>query len=518
MLHELVQYAKDQGLSAEPGFNAKQVRWLLIFDEQGRWTEVQDLSGETKGKVKSKGVLFSKCPDLSQPEMIAAGKGTRHFLVDALDKVVLLTKDGEVTPKLASEHDYFVNLLRQASPDYAVLAHIADTLSDETQLQAIRQHLAESKAKPTDSATLAVANSQTGKVTTIVRENWWHDWWRAYRQQLLADRQAKTSKSTKAKADSEHDMLCFITGEPGTPAATHPKINSLSDVGGLATGDALLSFNKDAFTSFDLDQGQNAAISEDMAATYASALNDLLRTHCHRLSNVKIVYWYAGADIPVGSHEDMVHCTFKLDGLVDEEDEQQDAIDSPSANEVNTQYGVASKLVQAINSGERPDLVQARFYTLMLSANSGRVVIRDWQQGSFFDLANAIKKWFDDLSIISRDGQNIIRSHKFMALIGACVRDLKDAPASLQLSLWKAVLHPSRAIPDAVIAQVLTRIRIDIINDQSSRHARFALLKAYLIRKGYPMTEELNECSNETGLPVRPTPGTTGCHSIQSAR
>lgn len=46
-------------------------------------------------------------------------------------------------------------------------------------------------------------------------------------------------------------------------------------------------------------------------------------------------------------------------------------------------------------------------WAAVTSANSGRVVVRDWTEGRFEQLAGAVDEWFDGLRIIARDGENL---------------------------------------------------------------------------------------------------------------
>lgn len=488
MLHELIRYAERTGLTSEPGFKAKTVKWLLIFDSKGRFIGIQNLAGEDK---KSKGHVFPTCPDLTQPEMIAAGRGTRHFLVDSLDKVVLLTKD-ELTEKLEREHSYFVDLLKQSADVMPVLGPIADVLGNTESLAAIRAELDAQKAKPVEGATIAIQDATTGEVHRIVEDDSWHDWWRSFRAKLLSARQARDIDETET---SEGDMLCLLSGVPIDPAATHPKIAGLSDVGGLSMGDALTSFDKDAFTSYDLAQGRNAAVSTEMATAYAGALNHLIRNRSRRLAGVKVAYWYAGAK-PIEGDDDIADLIIRPEGFDTADDDVADGEAPPTRGEVDRSEGRAKQLLEAINAGKRPDLIDARFFAMTLSANSGRVVVRDWMEESFPDLVRSVNAWFDDLSIIARDGQHVVRQFKLLSIVGACVRDLKDATSALQTGLWRAALF-GQAIPHQLAAQALRRAQLEIINGESMQHRRFALLKAYLIRKGIKMSAELDEHLNE---------------------
>lgn len=482
MLHTLIEYADRRGLVTEPGFKPKWVRWLLVFNRDGEFLNVHDLAGGEKNK---RGRLFEACPDLTQPEMVAAGRGTRHFLVDALDKVVLLTKDDEVSKKLSGEHTYFVNLLRQASSEVSILTSIADWLDDDGQLQAIRHNLNERKAKPTEAVTFAIHDSADGSVDVIVEQNMWHDWWRQFRQELAAAREAKTKKAAAATSS----MLCLLSGKETSPVLTHPKITGLSDVGGLSMGDALTSFDKEAFGSFDLTQGQNAALSHEMAAKYTGALNDLIQNRSKRLAGLKVAYWYS-EDLP--AEYDVVAEILEGIELPDAQQEDEASAEDVDPHRAARAESKAGKLLDAIRNGEKPELLDARFYAVTLSGNAGRVMIRDWMEGTFESVAEAAKQWFDDLAVVSRDGKSIIRTFKFFAVVGACVRDLKEASLPLQTAIWHAAMK-NQPIPHQVMAQVLNRVRLDVVKNESPRHARLGLLKAYLKRRGFPMTEELNE-------------------------
>ena len=176
------------------------------------------------------------------------------------------------------------------------LGPIAAALRDEPTLEAIREKLSEGKAKPTEAATLVVADKDNNSI--LVERDDWHVWWRAYRRGMADDRKSKVSPSRRNNASSDaelsHGMRCLLSGELVEPLATHSKIERLSDVGGLSMGDSLVSFDKEAFTSYSLEQGANAAVGETMAKTYVTALNHLIRYQSRRLAGVKVVYWYSG--------------------------------------------------------------------------------------------------------------------------------------------------------------------------------------------------------------------------------
>ncbi len=77
------------------------------------------------------------------------------------------------------------------------------------------------------------------------------------------------------------------------------------------------------------------------------------------------------------------------------------------------------------------ELENLQYYAVTLSANSGRVIIRDWMEGNFRELVENVNAWFDDLSIVTRDGKGLVRSLKLVDLLGATARELSDVQAPI---------------------------------------------------------------------------------------
>lgn len=520
MLHALKEYANRERLSALPGLKPKMVRWLLTFSSEGGFLGVVSLGGDDR---KSKGRLFDNCPDLSQPEMMAVGGGCRHFLVDSLDVVALLTKDGIIDEKSSARHDYYVGLLERANECVPGLAAIAKSLRSEEMLETIRAALVERKAKPIELATLAVQDENGPNI--FVDSDDWRNWWQTFRAELATQRKAKTTpKKSRAANDVNDDgpalMRCFLSGELVEPLLTHNKIEGLSDVGGLSMGDAFTSFDKDAFGSYGLEQGTNAAMSETMVKTYVTALNDLIRRHSNRMAGVKIVYWY---DRKVEVADDPMPQLFGgADALDDEDDKPLDAEQERRLQEIERSQADsrAGRLLDAIRTGQRPELIDCRYYAATLSANSGRVVVRDWMEGRFEDLVQSIDTWFKDLAIVNLQGTQDAPLPKLETVVTCLLpsrrpkQDYEDWVRPIgthRKALWQVALDGTKPISYTVMVRSLllltrfiTNTELEEARDNVKRDAleiarmycRLGILKAYhqRSRKGtVPMKEELME-------------------------
>jgi len=477
MLHYLAEYARRENLSVVPGLKPKAVRWLIVFDEQGRFLSVVDLTG---GNKKSKGREFPACPEVAQAWL--QGGGRANFLIEALSTFALFTKEDPPDEKSVRKNDFFLGLLERAAAAVPELGTVAQALRSAAVLEQIHKALREAKAKPTDSAAAALALSN-GKQRIFVGEDVWHGWWQDFLRSIREDSQDDKGSPNE---QSKRKMLDLLTATPVVPLPTHNKIEKLNDVGGLATGDSLIGFDKDAYTSFGLEQAENAAMCEDSAKTYLTALNHIIAHRCHRLTAVKVGFWYSG-----GVPEELdPQNDFGLSAFGPAADDEEDG--SGDASERRQAESFARRALNAIRTGERPDLKDYRYYAVTLSANSGRVVIRDFTEGRFEELAQHAEQWLNDLAIVNHEGR-IQERFRFSQLLAAPVREPKDASAPLATALWRSAVH-GLPIPHSVMAQTLHRVRIDFIQGESPRVARMALLKAFVNRNERlpKMSPELN--------------------------
>jgi len=513
MLNLLLDYANEENLAPKPGFKVEPVRWLLRFDQQGRY-----LGATRRGDEKSKGDLF-RVPRLSQPEMMAGGAGTRHFLCDSAEVLVLLGVELP-DPKLQQKHNYFVNLLRLASGAVAALKGIADELANDRTLERMRQDLSnrDTPAKPNHNVTIALDGHEP---TILVEAEGWHDWYDEFRASLAKEKSARMMRS-------------FATGESVTPAKTHPKIAGLIDVGGHATGASLVSFDKAAFRHFGLAQSENAAVSEEEAAAYATAFNDLIRRRSHLLAGGRVAHWYAGPGGTTPAREDdpVPSATGWEEGVEPDEATEPERSPEQDAEVRRQQVAQATQrvrnLLEAIQKGERPDLVKTRFYAVSLCANGPRVVVRDWMQGEFADLVASVLRWLSDLEITRLEARRPA-TPKLESVV-TCVLPIRKREqkyldwvkpvGKLREPLWRAAVGGRASeniarplIPDDAIGMLLPQWRASILNGEfnaavlgkateefrewqlarSRLYARAALLKTFLIRKEIPMEPYLHE-------------------------
>ncbi len=454
MLQQLVEFAQAAGIASEPGFAAKKVHWAINVTGQGTFLAIDDLRD---GKV---GREFPKCPFLSQSELIGGGPDNprSHFLSESAELLLVYTKKEETDPvkvqKRVKKRAFFLDLLRQAAsadPSLQYLLGAFRFLENDSEVERARDELIRLKGSPTDSMVVCIDEKNP------LNRSDWQGWWRTFRTLLRERTGAKGPRKAGKEALEMRDLL---SGDLVEPVPTHDKIKGLAGIGGLGTGDSLISFDKSAFQSYGLEQSCNAPMSAESAACYVAALNRLV-DQGQRLGNTKVCYWYSGSP-----EEDL----FAL--LLD-----------PNPGESGDSTDV-NRLIRSIQEGVRPSEIHDRYHCLTLSGNSGRVMVRDWYEGSFGQLQKAVIAWYDDLRIVRRDGLGEAAPPKFFAVLASLFRDSKDIPSPLIQSLFRQAAT-QEPIPLNLVALALGRVRSDLVSsDQPAfNHARMGLIKAYHNRK-----------------------------------
>jgi len=435
MLNHVAAYAMKTLPGIEPGFGAVPIKWRISIAPDSS-AQVEPFGGEYGFPVNS--------PEY--PDNLLQGGGKSNFLVDTLQVMVLYLDEKKDDPeKYHAKHDYFVALLKEAGKQISELLPAVKFFTNQNNLLLAQARLKEMGAKPNEKIFFIIGDFHPLESEPCKA------WWREFRRKLLAD----SVKKPKA-------MLCLLSGETTTPAQTHQKVSGLKVVGGRGQ-DIVVGCDKDAFTSYGLEQAENSAMSEAMANAYVKGLDDLIANHSKTMAGTKVAHWFKEQVAP----ED--------DPLV-----WLNGFDSEDATKASAHIA-ARNMLDALRSGKRADLGNNHYYAMTLSGASGRVMVRDWMEGQFENLVENIEAWFSDLAVVARDGNGLAHDPKFMAVCSSLVRELKDLPAPTAATLWKVAVQ-NLPIPQPLMAQALARFRADHIKDEPFNHARMGLIRAYFVR------------------------------------
>lgn len=519
MLAALIKQAQQAGLTVEPGFAPKEIRWLVNVSE-GRLTGVISLLQDKKGKT------FPRSPEFSKPELdtlsTIQGRRVGHFLAEACAVAALLPdldKDGQVKDEAAQrrngqKHAAFIGLIENAAEQVRELAPVAELLKSEEQMALLRTELISQKAKTTDKMTFAVyvQTSKGLESRAVLADAYWHDWWRTFRRRTFG-----------REASAGGGRLDFTTGEAVTPANTHPKLTKLG-VGAIAMGASLVGYDKEAFGSYGLEAGENGVVSEENAAAYRAALDDLL-TSAPILGQMKVAAWFDHRQMEgqalIAAIESPATLTENAEGFdLDSFDDTEEVIVTQTPQQAQAVARErAQQLLAAIRKGGAPPDVTAHYYALAISGASGRAMVRDWKTGPLEELAEAVAQWFADLAIVNLSGKPANRPKFFSLLLNVqrpksastSIDDYLKPVRNLQLPLWRAALDPAMPIPFSAVARVMEAHRAHVMTgkfgealgrdgegeEKGRIYTRMAILRAYHVRKarnsgGSPMSSSVD--------------------------
>ncbi|MGN7612584.1 type I-C CRISPR-associated protein Cas8c/Csd1 [Magnetococcales bacterium HHB-1] len=448
MLHLLMDYAKQKNMVSQVGYAPRAAHWSVALNRDGIFLELLPLGLDAK-----KGKVFNS-PTLKSG-FLQGSVARSHFLLESAQVVFKWyanEKELEKAERVERRRDFFKDLFLSAAKVSPLCGSVALFLANESEVEKARLEIeGKQGAKTTQGVTFHVDD------LLLLECHDWKAWWNDF---VIDLNKSVVPKGRRAAVK----VVSLLDGQQITPVATHDKIKGLAGVGGLGTGDNLISFDKAAFHSYGLKKSDNAAMDEEGAKRYSDVLNQLIKQYGRKLGQALVVPWYKQE---VKRAENPFVWT--------------DQIENPSEEQERDAMAQMRDLLGAIQAGERPDLKDNHFYVLTLSGVSGRVMVRDWMEGRFEQLVEHVLCWFNDLSIVHRDGSGLAPHPKFLAVVGSMYRELKDIPAPLIAQLWRVAIL-NQKIPHHVMAQALLRVRMDLVLDKPFNHARMGLLKAFFCR------------------------------------
>ncbi len=435
MLKALYDYARRMNLTLPAGYAEKTIKAFVCLTKDGRFAGVR----------MDEGNVF-RCPDIGS-------------LANGMDKSNLLAeKCGVIFPPQPTPKRRF---FRQGLMDFGKLEPLAETcrkaLEDPQCCADMAAALEQHRVKPTDRVSFLVENTYLVERPTV--ETWWQD----YRRQF--------QKPVK----EEELSRCLITGELTAPMATVPKTAGLAVVGGHPSGDALICFDKPSFCSYGLKKSANAPVSEEAFAQVKAALDTLLKD-APPLAGMKFVHWY---DKPLTkpSLDPLMSVFGNL--LAEEDEEDSEETDSLSPQEdksaVIQARREADRLVTSVKSGQAVTDLPNRYFILFLSGAGGRVMVRQFAQGSYEELKANLDRWYADLGLVNRYGTGTLQPVKLAArLIRLLKRQnntkkvfdrLRDELSGLTSPVFHAIIHGSQ-LPDSVAVRALQNIRSQMLTEE----------------------------------------------------
>lgn len=284
-------------------------------------------------------------------------------------------------------------------------------------------------------------------------------------------------------AEDAANAMCLVTGEAGPIAGVHPAIKGV--MGGQSSGVSIVSFNKDAFTSYGKDQGGNAPVGRAVASGYVVALNALLASDSRnrvQIADATTVFWAAPA--ASASQEDIDWLEELAGGALDPPpaptaEEEADLLKRTEAVNTRRLRDTLAELAKGRPMAEidprlDPD---TRFLVLGLAPNISRLSVRYWLDTTFGAFAANLAQHWADTRIEPWPWRTAQPSVKALLVETAMLRKFDNIPNNLTGELMRAVLSGGR-YPRTLLAAVIGRMRAD----QEVNGRRAAICRAVLVR------------------------------------
>lgn len=493
-LNDFYQQACQKGLIESPAFTKKNIRWLIPIDLEGNLEGI----GLIPNEKLDKGGRDFKSPRSSRPKN--AG-GVAEFLWGGFEEVFGLKFNAEAADKNEREtknrkekyKDFWQQIeearQKNANPLFDAILKFRSQQSNKPTF--LRWGLALDKDKEGEAKK---DNSKPSKSKKSANKNveetscWWikladgkeeklkeGDYFTfQVEENILLDNFAIQDiwlenfalEQTKS-AEVNQKGICLVTGKTDVAISpSHlPKISGVPNA--TSTGATLVAFDKAAFRSYGFDKSYNSPISSMAVEAYCNTLNFLLSTKNYyvKTDTAAFCFWT----------KEQTEFISLFAELIEEAQIEQ----------------VRSFLTQPF-SGEEKELQQKeQFYSVTLTGNSARVIIRHWLEISLQEAIINLKKWFLDLEIISY-GNKPDKALSLNNLSRTTVRDKsskesdKSKPTVETVSqLYRSAIEGT--VPSLMLVRsILSRLSKDLTKEKlfklKNLYSRFALLKLIINR------------------------------------
>ena len=427
-----------------------------------------------------KGILPGDTIDIDPKKGGNPTKAFEHFW-EQIQQAYNSTKDQRLKVLLEFKAAYLINPEGKINSDMPFLELRKNKKKEDKQELVVK--IGEEDVLPLKGTTLGF--SIEGQPLTMEDENdplreYWFD---RYLQDFFQD---DSKEYTCDVAEKAQKMVCLVTGQVGKPIARSHKPKILG-VPGLSSGGYIVSFAKEApaFSSYGLEMGQNAPVSEQAAAAYTLAINKLLAdddTHL-KVGPISVCFWARTVRQAPGQFRLMLGKAYP--------EQVGEFLRAPFA-------GIADREV----------LRRDRLYTVALAGNAGRVVVQHWIDQTLEEAVNHFKNWWEDLQITnlykkstssrkepSKKRGDSELSDSPLAIINlarATLRQSKEQKTDKLIServiqLYRAALEGT-SLPISLLKPILDEFYSALVkNDEKKQmypfsQSRFALVKLILTR------------------------------------
>ncbi|MDY4550473.1 MAG: type I-C CRISPR-associated protein Cas8c/Csd1 [Parabacteroides sp.] len=421
------------------------------------WDIIIDIDGNYKGLIpynNNKKLVSEYIPS-------TAKRGKERFLLDKAD----FTLGYENSSESQSNHKKYIKKLKQ----YEGLSILDPVFSFYNKPEEVKKALAAFNALP--------KSKQTGNLTFMYE----HNHTRPLSLNCVQD--AIKKHFEEGIKDNKNNDICSVCGKTDYPIVDKP--HGGVSLPGSDKSCSLVSYNENAFESYNLKGNLNSGICTNCARNYIEGLAYLTKFEWLKNDKGKNYKKYDHA-FELSDDTLVVFWTkYKEDDIDPDSDVYQ-----PTEERVRNLFlSIAAGEYQKANTK-----VDNYFYCCTISSAAARIAVRDWLAISVTQYQKNLKQWFDDIATI-KDGETYYPG--INSILNSCIKkktkstqsDLK-AKARIGAVLWHAALT-NTALPLMILQSVLTQIEHNYFSPEKSTVIRLVLNRN--IKSTYYMKKELDE-------------------------
>lgn len=437
LLQRLVEYAKRTSLPPT-GYDLVPIKWIVDLDQKCK-AEPSFVPLSESDKKGDKGMVrlapFRERTSTAIRPKLLADNGEYTFGI---------AKDG-----MKGDRNAFA---KKCNEDYLVLLRECAAETGDQRIPVVIHYLENWRAEwqPTDFATdMNITFRIKDELlidAPVIRGFWAKKFWACALEEKDEDDQEENDNG-----NSVVEMQCNVCGTPCFPVSRHPfKIKGIP--GGQKKGNAIVSANKAAFTSYGLQASHISPTCSNCVEDYAKAAQDLIRreeTHL-TIGSLTYIFWTKEEG------------SFSFATLLSKADSAQ-----------------VRQLIESTFSGRKAalEIDASPFYAAALSASGARVAIRDWLETTVSNVKQNLARYFLLQRIAESDGSEP-QPMGINALSAATVPLKQNKPDYEKISpnvpkaLLKCALE-GKPLPEWLLYQAVNRTKAE----QGVRKGHAALIK-----------------------------------------
>lgn len=440
-LYEYYQRKKD--LLPQEGFELKEIKFVIIINEDGKFIDLQDLREGRKGKQ----FLLPKSVGRSGSNSWQ----TAFLLWDHSGYVLAHPKnDSKESIEMAeNQHNSFLNKIESLPDSMKVDKGIKAILSfyKSNQVEAVKKHINWEDCAKIPGCNLTFSFDIDTELIP---------------QRASITEYQKTNTDIDKNVENEKHIIetCLITGEKGVISRLHTSTSIL----GSKSNAKLVAFQKNSgFDSYCKEQAHNAPVSIKAEAAYSTALKSLINSSTNKkiIGDTTILFWSEKKAEEINPEEIFAFLV-----------SQKPVADNPDKG-----VQVIESFINSVFTGNLSSEKTNHFYVLGLAPNAARISVRFWKAPSVEEFGLNIKKHFDDFEIIHGPKETKYLSLYQILSATALQYKMENVPPNLAGSVLESIIDGTQ-YPATLLHQCIRRIRAE----QNVNRTRAAILKAYLNR------------------------------------